>query len=88
MSTISLDQNYPNPFNPITSINYSIPSDGQVKLAIYNVLGSEVSILERGYKSAGNYSYTFDGSNLTSGIYFYMITNGEFVETKKMLLLK
>lgn len=83
-----LMQNYPNPFNPTTNISFSIPSDGQVSLAIYDVLGNEVAQLENGYKSAGNYSYSFDATNLTSGIYFYTIRSGKFLETKKMLLMK
>ncbi len=84
----SLNQNYPNPFNPSTSISYSIPSDGYVTLSIYDALGSEVAVLDNGFKSAGNYSHTFDASDLSSGMYFYTIRSGNFVETKKMLLMK
>lgn len=84
----SLSQNYPNPFNPRTTINYSIPQDRLVTLSIYDVLGNEVAQIENGKKVAGNYSYTFDASKLTSGIYLYRIRSGSFVETKKMLLLK
>ena len=83
-----LSQNYPNPFNPTTLVSFSIPSDGLVNLAIYDVLGNEVEQLENGFKSAGNYSYLFDASKLTSGIYFYTIRSGKFVETKKMLLMR
>ena len=83
-----LKQNYPNPFNPTTSVSFSIPSDGLVSLTIYDVLGNEIEQLENGVKSAGNYSYSFDASDLTSGIYFYTIRSGKFVETKKMLLMK
>jgi Secretion system C-terminal sorting domain len=84
----SLNQNYPNPFNPSTSISYSIPSDGHVTLAIYDILGNEVAVLENDFKSAGSYSKTFDAHKLTSGIYFYTIRSGKFVDTKKMLLMK
>lgn len=84
----SLSQNYPNPFNPSTVIKYSIPSNGIVKLSIYDALGSEIAVLDNGFKSAGNYSHTFDASNLSSGMYFYTIRSGNFVQTKKMLLMK
>ncbi|MEE9431842.1 MAG: T9SS type A sorting domain-containing protein, partial [Melioribacteraceae bacterium] len=84
----SLSQNYPNPFNPTTTINYTLPEDGNVALRIYDVLGNEVKVLENGYKTIGNYSHTFDASNLTSGIYFYTIRSGNYSETKQMLLLK
>lgn len=83
-----LKQNYPNPFNPSTTISYSIPNDGQVTLSIYDVLGNEVAFLVNENKTAGNYSYNFDASQLTSGIYFYTIKSGQFIETKKMLLIK
>jgi hypothetical protein len=83
-----LNQNYPNPFNPSTSISFSVPNDGHVSLSIYDVLGNEVAVLEDGFKSAGTYSYSFDASDLTSGIYVYTIRSSTFVETKKMLLIK
>ncbi len=89
-------QNYPNPFNPSTSISYSIPNDGNVTLSIYDLLGNEVALLENGNKSAGNYTYNFDASNLSSGLYFYTLRVGastgsatlSFTSTKKMLLMK
>lgn len=84
----SLSQNYPNPFNPSTIINYTIPQNSFVSLKIYNVLGNEVTILIDEEKSIGNYSIEFNGSNLSSGIYFYRFTAGSFVETKQMLILK
>jgi uncharacterized repeat protein (TIGR01451 family) len=87
-SVYRLNQNYPNPFNPTTSVSYSIPSNGYVFLGIYDVLGKEVAVLENSYKSAGHYSYSFDASDLNSGIYFYTIRANYFVETKKMLLMK
>ena len=86
--TYSLNQNYPNPFNPTTSVSYSIPSDGYVTLSIYDALGKEVAVLDNGFRTAGNYSHTFDASALSSGMYFYTIRSGNFVQTKKMLLMK
>ena len=92
----SLSQNYPNPFNPVTKIKYSIPSvtlrqaqsDISVTLKVYDVLGREVATLVNEEKPAGEYEVEFDGSALTSGIYFYRLKAGEFSETKKMILLK
>ncbi len=84
----SLLQNYPDPFNPSTTIEYSIPHIEDVTLKIYDVLGRLVTTLVSGEKSAGNYTVEFNGSNLSSGIYFYQIQAGNFVEAKKMILLK
>jgi hypothetical protein len=84
----SLDQNYPNPFNPTTTINYSIKSAGQVTLKIYDMLGTAVASLVNEMKEAGNYSVTFNASELPSGIYFYTLTSGNFMSTKKLILLK
>lgn len=83
-----LSQNYPNPFNPETKINYSIPNSGNISLKIYNELGKEIMTLFDGYKNAGTYEITFNGSELTSGIYFYRMETSGFVSTKKMLLIK
>jgi len=84
----SLGQNYPNPFNPSTTINYSIPEFSFVTLKVYDVLGSEVATLVNEDKSVGSYEVEFDANELTSGIYFYKIQSGSFVETKKMVLMK
>lgn len=84
----SLYQNYPNPFNPATKINYEIKQDGFVGLKVYNVIGQLVKELVGEFKNAGNYEVKFNGSNLSSGMYFYRIESGEFVETKKMILIK
>ena len=84
----NLRQNYPNPFNPITTIKYSIPELSDVKLTLFNVLGEEIKTLVNEEKGAGNYSVEFNGSTLPSGIYFYQLKAGDFVETKKMTLLK
>ena len=84
----SLEQNYPNPFNPITKISYQIPEPGIVSLKIYNVLGKEITTMVNEKKSAGEYEVEFDGSKLSSGIYFYRLFADGFSITKKMLLLK
>jgi hypothetical protein len=83
-----LSQNYPNPFNPTTIINYQIPKAGDVKLAVYDMLGREVMVLVNEFKPAGNYNIEFNASNLSSGVYFYRIEAGSFVNTKKMVLVK
>ena len=83
-----LFQNYPNPFNPATSIEYRVGSSEYVTLKVYDLLGREVAILVNEEKHPGNYEVEFDGSNLSSGVYFYQLKAGEFVETKKMIYLK
>ena len=84
----ALSQNYPNPFNPGTTISYSVPSQSRVTLRIFDVLGREVSILINKEQPAGNYNVDFNGSELTSGVYFYRLYAGAFVETKKMVFMK
>ncbi len=84
----SLEQNYPNPFNPSTKINFSIPEPGFVTMKIYNSIGEELGTLLNEDKSAGTYEVDFVAEGLTSGIYFYTITSGNFTQTKKMMLLK
>jgi len=84
----SLQQNYPNPFNPSTTIEYSIPQSGLVTLKVFNVLGKEVATLVNGQNDAGNHKVEFNASALNSGVYFYKIESGNFVDTKKMILLK
>jgi len=86
--TYSLSQNYPNPFNPTTNINFSIPKSGNVSFKFYNSMGQEVSTYVDGFMEAGIYHAEFDGSNLSSGIYFYTLKTDDFVETKKMMLVK
>ena len=83
-----LYQNYPNPFNPITKIKYSIPTSSLVILKIYDILGREIEILINEEKPSGDYEVEFDGGEITSGIYFYRIQAGDYVETKKMVLMK
>jgi aminopeptidase N len=84
----NLSQNYPNPFNPSTTIEYSIPQSGTVTLKVFNVLGKEVATLVNGQNEAGKHIVNFDATNFNSGVYFYKIEAGSFVETKKMILLK
>ena len=84
----SLHQNYPNPFNPTTVMSYQLPATGPVTLRVYDVLGKEVATLVEGVQSAGMHSVRFDGSSLQSGVYFYRLQTGEFIETKKLMLLK
>lgn len=83
-----LFQNYPNPFNPVTTISYSIPKISQVELEVYDIVGREIAILVNEIKDQGNYKVTFDASKLNSGIYFYTIKAGDFVSTKKLIVLK
>ena len=84
----SLEQNYPNPFNPATSIQYTISSKQNVQLLVYNVLGKEIATLVNEEKPAGNYEVNFDASKLSSGVYFYQLQAGSFVETKKMIIIR
>jgi hypothetical protein len=84
----SLGQNYPNPFNPVTTIKYSLAKNDMVMLKVYDVLGNEVATLVNENKDAGIYTVNFNASQLASGIYFYRLTAGTFVETKKMILLR
>lgn len=84
----SLKQNFPNPFNPSTTIEYSIPYNGYVELAVFNVTGQKVKTLVNTYKKGGTYKSKFDASSLPSGIYFYRIRTGDFTSVKKMVLLR
>ncbi len=88
ISKFALEQNYPNPFNPTTSIIYQLAEAGKVELKIFDVLGREVQILVNEIQNAGNYKVNFDATNLPSGIYIYQIKAGNFVESKKMSLIK
>jgi hypothetical protein len=84
----SLEQNYPNPFNPSTTIKYELPRASQVTLSVFDILGREVSVLVNERKNAGSHEVKFDGSALASGVYFYRIHAGDYVATKKLLLMK
>ncbi len=90
-----LEQNYPNPFNPYTTIKYTVPNvtlsgveGSRVQLKVFDILGNEVATLVNEYKTAGNHIVNFDASNLSSGIYFYQLRSGNYLETKKLTLLK
>ena len=83
-----LVQNYPNPFNPKTNISYSLPVSGDVSLIVYNLLGEEVTRLVDGQMPSGTYTTTWNASNVASGIYFYRLASGDFIQTKKMVLLR
>jgi hypothetical protein len=83
-----LDQNYPNPFNPSTRINFGLKKAGNVEITVYNILGNKVATLFNGFKSAGSHSVLFNASEFSSGVYFYKIISENFVQTRKMLMLK
>jgi hypothetical protein len=83
-----LEQNYPNPFNPSTIINFQLPVSSDVTLKVYDILGNEIATLVNEEKPSGSYEVGFDGKGLPSGIYFYQLKSGSFVETKKMLMIK
>jgi hypothetical protein len=83
-----LSQNFPNPFNPTTTINYSVSKNSSVILKVFNIMGKEVETLVNEQKTAGNYEVKFDAGKLSSGVYFYQLKSGDFISTKKLILLK
>ena len=83
-----IDQNYPNPFNPSTKINYSLVNFSKVELSVYNMLGQKICELVNSEQSAGKYSVQFNAENLSSGVYFYTIRVDNYIQTKKMILVK
>ena len=92
-TSFTLKQNYPNPFIPTTEIQYDLPEDGKLVIAVYNSLGQQVKTLYNGNQLAGSYTMQWDSRNeagqlVASGIYFYRIQSGRFIQTKKMLLLR
>ena len=87
-SSYALEQNYPNPFNPATTIVYQLSKSGNVKVAVFNLLGQQVATIVNGYQDAGSHQVTFDASRLTSGVYFYTLEVNGAQLTKKMLLTK
>lgn len=87
-ASYSLKQNYPNPFNPSTNIRYDLPKNSFVKLVVFDMLGKEIETLVNENQSAGTYETKFDASRLSSGVYFYRIETGNFVDVKRMLLIK
>ncbi len=86
--SFSLSQNYPNPFNPSTIIKYSVPQNGNIELEVFNILGQRVAELVNKEVKAGNYEVRFDASDLASGIYLYRIKAGDYIQARKMILLK
>lgn len=88
-SNFGLSQNYPNPFNPSTTINFSLPKESKVSLRIYDILGKLIeNVIENEVKTPGNYQVTFNSNNLPSGVYFYTLTSGDFMQVRKMILTK
>jgi hypothetical protein len=85
---LQLSQNYPNPFNPFTTIHYQIPSRAHVTLTVFDLLGREVATLVDGMEEPGEKRATFDGSALASGVYFYRLRAGDFVQTRKLVLVR
>lgn len=83
-----LEQNYPNPFNAQTQIRYSIPLNSIVKIDLFNVLGQKVKSIVNEYRTAGSYTATLDATNLASGVYLYKIQAGDFMDSKKMVIIK
>ncbi|MEO8230913.1 MAG: T9SS type A sorting domain-containing protein, partial [Ignavibacteriota bacterium] len=83
-----LSQNYPNPFNPTTTIRFSLPEAGNVKLTLYDILGQEIKTLVSAFKEAGVHTLNFNAGDLNSGIYLYKIEANGFSQTKKMILVK
>ena len=81
-------QNYPNPFNPVTTIQFSIPQSGNVRLTVYNLLGEQVAELINGFKEAGIHTLNYNAENLNSGLYIYKIEANGVVQSKKMTLVK
>jgi hypothetical protein len=85
---LSLDQNYPNPFNPSTTIRYNLPSRSAVLLTVYNTVGQQVAILQNGEQEAGPHEVKFRGSGVPSGVYYYRIQAGRYVQTRTLVLLR
>jgi hypothetical protein len=86
--SIGLSQNYPNPFNPNSDIRYQVSESRSVRLSVFDMLGREVAVLVDEVKSPGTYTVRFDGSGFASGVYYYRLTAGGSVETRKMILAK
>jgi hypothetical protein len=88
VTDFKLKQNYPNPFNPTTTIEYSIAKEADVQILLYNEIGQLVKTLSDGFKRAGSYKVTFDGTGIASGVYFYQLSVDGNLEAKKMILIK
>jgi hypothetical protein len=83
-----LHQNYPNPFNPSTVISWQLPVSSHIQLKVFDILGREVATIVNKNQKPGNYKFEYDGSKLSSGVYYYQIKSDKFIETKKMVILK
>jgi hypothetical protein len=88
VNNFSLKQNYPNPFNPVTTIKYELKNSAYIQLKVYDVLGSEVAQLVNEKQNSGAYEIKFEGSSLSSGVYFYKLISNDFSEVRSMILLK
>jgi hypothetical protein len=88
VTSYGLQQNYPNPFNPSTRIKFSIPQSEFVSLKVFDILGNEVATLVNEQRAPGAYEVSFDAGNLASGVYVYTLTAGDFVQTRKLMLMK
>ena len=88
VKSFSLEQNYPNPFNPTTTLRFTIPDAGMVNLSVYNLLGEKVEEVLNQEMKSGSYEVNFDASKLSSGVYLYKITTGNYAASKKMILMK
>ena len=88
LDKFTLEQNYPNPFNPTTTIGYVLQGKSNAKLTLLNSIGEEIAILVNEEQDKGYHKVEFDGANLSSGVYFYKLSAGNYVETKKMILMK
>ncbi|NUM72350.1 MAG: T9SS type A sorting domain-containing protein [Ignavibacteriaceae bacterium] len=86
--SFELSQNYPNPFNPSTRISFTVPADSRVKISVFNGVGELIKVLEDGIREAGYHSVVFDAASLPSGMYYYRLEAGDFVQSRKMLLIK
>jgi len=87
-TVFDLAQNFPNPFNPTANIKFSVPESGNVKLSVYNLVGEEVAVLVNGFSQVGTFEVKFDASNLSTGVYLYKLQSANYIQTKKMMLLK
>ena len=87
-SKLELSQNYPNPFNPSTTISFTLPESGNIKLIVYNTIGQQITELVNGFQEAGIHTINFNGENLPSGVYFYRLETKNNIENRKMLLIK
>jgi hypothetical protein len=87
-SSVILRQNYPNPFNPTTRISYTLPRTAKVELKVYDVLGRDIATLVDRLQPAGEHTTPFEAGHLPSGLYFYQLTAGDFVQTRSMILMK